>query len=73
METFSKSSLKKFLYLYLGAVIIVAVYFTAKLVFQEEKVIEHKRFKAPSETANVTQEDKQEKDEATKFILMPKH
>jgi multidrug resistance efflux pump len=73
METFSKSSLKRLLYIYLVAVIIVAVYFIAKTLFQEERVIETKKFKVPAETSVIEQTEDPKLDEETRFILMPKH
>ena len=73
METFNKSSLKKLLYIYLAAIIIVAVYFIAKTLFQEERTIEPMKFKAPAETVVIEQAEDLQHDEETRFILMPKH
>ena len=68
----TKDLLKKFLYAYIIAIILVAVYFVAKLIFHEEKTIEYKSFNTPSEKRIMEQEDIPDKEESPRFILLPK-
>lgn len=69
----SKNPFKKPLYAYLIALILVAVYFIAKLIFQEDKSIQYKSFENSSDKTLIEKSDRQEEEEeASGFILLPK-
>ena len=61
---------KKFLYIYIGAVILVLGYFAFKTLFTEEKAINLKSFNTSHKAIEKPIEVKEEK--TTKFLLLPK-
>ncbi len=67
----TKDLLKKLLYLYLIAIVIVALYFIAKRIFHEEKPVEYKNFNTPSERPATQIESSQAKEESPRFMLLP--
>ena len=62
---------KKFLFIYLAAVLLVVLYFISKMLFTQEKEIELKHFNTTQQ--EVKAETKAEKSaQKRKFILLPK-
>ena len=62
---------KKFLFIYLTAVVLVVLYFISKMLFTQEKEIELKQFNTTKQEVKAeTKEDQLEP--KRKFILLPK-
>lgn len=74
MNTFTKDSLKKLLFVYLAALGLVAVYFLVSTLFKEEKSIELKSFKQASDGAvqEIIIEKEEEEEDERPFLMLPK-
>ena len=63
--------IKKFMIIYLSAVVLVLAYFIVKTLFLEDKAIELKSFNTTKQELEKV-EVVQEKEEARRFMLLPK-
>jgi len=63
--------IKKFMIIYLSAVVLVLAYFIVKTLFLEDKVVELKSFNTTKQELEKV-EVVQEKEEARRFMLLPK-
>ena len=64
---------KKFLLAYAAAVSLVLIYFIVRMLFLEQKAVEHKSFNISHETKSVVDvKEKEMEEEKVPFILLPK-